>query len=50
VGRSGTCWWTWHGSATPSDLQIVVAYGVSIREVAAEVRENVIAAVERMTA
>lgn len=34
---------------TAIDLQVVVAYGVSIREVAAEVRENVIAAVERMT-
>ncbi|KMS67963.1 hypothetical protein ACM01_40925 [Streptomyces viridochromogenes] len=31
------------------DLQVVVAYGVSITDVAAEVRENVIAAVERMT-
>lgn len=34
---------------TAIDLQVVVEYGVSIREVAAEVRENVIAAVERMT-
>lgn len=34
---------------TAIDLQVVVAYGVGIREVAAEVRENVIAAVERMT-
>ena len=34
---------------TAIDLQVVVAYGVSIREVAAEVRENVVAAVERMT-
>ncbi|MFI9761132.1 Asp23/Gls24 family envelope stress response protein [Streptomyces sp. NPDC051963] len=34
---------------TAIDLQVVVAYGVSIREVVAEVRENVIAAVERMT-
>ncbi|MFF1447299.1 Asp23/Gls24 family envelope stress response protein [Streptomyces sp. NPDC058274] len=34
---------------TAIDLQVVVAYGVSITEVAAEVRENVIAAVERMT-
>ncbi|WP_369237097.1 Asp23/Gls24 family envelope stress response protein [Streptomyces sp. R21] len=34
---------------TAIDLQVVVAYGVSIREVAAEVRENVIAAVQRMT-
>ncbi|MFE7170263.1 Asp23/Gls24 family envelope stress response protein [Streptomyces sp. NPDC057616] len=34
---------------TAIDLQVVVAYGVSITDVAAEVRENVIAAVERMT-
>ncbi|MFF1674673.1 Asp23/Gls24 family envelope stress response protein [Streptomyces sp. NPDC058256] len=34
---------------TAIDLQVVVEYGVSIGEVAAEVRENVIAAVERMT-
>lgn len=34
---------------TAVDLQVVVAYGVSIREVAAAVREDVIAAVERMT-
>ncbi|MFD5077738.1 Asp23/Gls24 family envelope stress response protein [Streptomyces sp. NPDC058371] len=34
---------------TAIDLQVVVAYGVGITEVAAEVRENVIAAVERMT-
>lgn len=34
---------------TAIDLQVVVEYGVSIREVAAEVREIVIAAVERMT-
>ncbi|TRO55883.1 Asp23/Gls24 family envelope stress response protein [Streptomyces sp. IB201691-2A2] len=34
---------------TAIDLQVVVAYGVSIREIAAEARENVIAAVERMT-
>jgi uncharacterized alkaline shock family protein YloU len=34
---------------TAIDLQVVVAYGASIREVAAEVRENVIVAVERMT-
>lgn len=34
---------------TAIDLHVVVEYGVSIREVAAEVRENVIAAVERMT-
>jgi uncharacterized alkaline shock family protein YloU len=31
------------------DLEIVVEYGVSIADVAREVRENVIAAVERMT-
>ncbi|WP_369244783.1 Asp23/Gls24 family envelope stress response protein [Streptomyces sp. R41] len=34
---------------TAIDLQVVVEYGVSITEVATEVRENVIAAVERMT-
>ncbi|WP_263493973.1 Asp23/Gls24 family envelope stress response protein [Streptomyces sp. PSKA30] len=34
---------------TAIDLQVVVEYGVSITDVAAEVRENVIAAVERMT-
>jgi len=34
---------------TAIDLQVVVEYAVSIREVAAEVRENVVAAVERMT-
>ncbi|MGW2521653.1 Asp23/Gls24 family envelope stress response protein [Streptomyces sp. NPDC001617] len=34
---------------TAIDLQVVVEYGVGIREVTAEVRENVIAAVERMT-
>ncbi|MEW1724410.1 Asp23/Gls24 family envelope stress response protein [Streptomyces sp. NPDC093109] len=34
---------------TALDLEIVVDYGVSITEVAAAVRENVIAAVERMT-
>ena len=34
---------------TAVDLQVVVEYGVSITEVAADVRENVIAAVERMT-
>lgn len=34
---------------TAIDLQVVVEYGVGITEVAAEVRENVIAAVERMT-
>lgn len=34
---------------TAIDLQVVVEYGVSITVVAAEVRENVIAAVERMT-
>ncbi|WP_129769685.1 Asp23/Gls24 family envelope stress response protein [Streptomyces sp. L-9-10] len=34
---------------TALDLEIVVDYGVSITEVAAVVRENVIAAVERMT-
>ncbi|MET8676208.1 Asp23/Gls24 family envelope stress response protein [Streptomyces sp. NPDC004647] len=34
---------------TALDLEIVVDYGVSIMEVAAAVRENVVAAVERMT-
>jgi uncharacterized alkaline shock family protein YloU len=34
---------------TAVDLEIVVEYGVSIIEVAGDVRENVIAAVERMT-
>ncbi|MET9534039.1 MULTISPECIES: Asp23/Gls24 family envelope stress response protein [unclassified Streptomyces] len=34
---------------TALDLEIVVDYGVSIAEVAREVRENVISAVERMT-
>ncbi|BAU82330.1 alkaline shock protein 23 [Streptomyces laurentii] len=34
---------------TALDLEIVVDYGVSINEVAGSVRENVIAAVERMT-
>lgn len=34
---------------TALDLEIVVDYGVSITEVARAVRENVIAAVERMT-
>jgi uncharacterized alkaline shock family protein YloU len=34
---------------TAVDLELVVEYGVAITEVAAEVRENVIAAVERMT-
>ncbi|GGL17654.1 Asp23/Gls24 family envelope stress response protein [Streptomyces flaveus] len=34
---------------TAIDLQVVVEYGISITDVAAEVRENVIAAVERMT-
>jgi len=34
---------------TAIDLQVVVEYGVSITDVAAEVRENVIEAVERMT-
>ncbi|MEU7581600.1 Asp23/Gls24 family envelope stress response protein [Streptomyces sp. NPDC041068] len=33
---------------TAIDLEVVVEYGVSITEVAADVRENVIAAVERM--
>ena len=34
---------------TALDLEIVVDYGVSISDVAQDVRENVIAAVERMT-
>lgn len=34
---------------TAIDLRVVVEHGVSINDVAAEVRENVIAAVERMT-
>ena len=34
---------------TALDLEIVVDYGVSITDVARAVRENVIAAVERMT-
>ncbi|MFD3695837.1 Asp23/Gls24 family envelope stress response protein [Streptomyces sp. NPDC058646] len=34
---------------TALDLEIVVHYGVSIREVARAVRENVVSAVERMT-
>jgi uncharacterized alkaline shock family protein YloU len=34
---------------TALDLDIVVEYGVSIVEVARAVRENVVAAVERMT-
>ncbi|MGW0389708.1 Asp23/Gls24 family envelope stress response protein [Streptomyces sp. NPDC003042] len=34
---------------TALDLEIVVEYGVSIREVARAVRENVVSAVERMT-
>ncbi|POX47220.1 Asp23/Gls24 family envelope stress response protein [Streptomyces sp. Ru71] len=34
---------------TALDLEIVVEYGVSIGEVSRDVRENVIAAVERMT-
>lgn len=34
---------------TAIDLQVVVEYGVSISDVAAEVREDVITAVERMT-
>lgn len=34
---------------TAIDLQVVVEYGFSITDVAGEVRENVIAAVERMT-
>ncbi|MFD6277444.1 Asp23/Gls24 family envelope stress response protein [Streptomyces sp. NPDC060209] len=36
-------------SQTALDLEIVVDYGVAIGEVARDVRENVIAAVERMT-
>ncbi|MFB7918337.1 Asp23/Gls24 family envelope stress response protein [Streptomyces sp. NPDC056061] len=36
-------------SQTALDLEIVVDYGVSIGDVARDVRENVIAAVERMT-
>ncbi|GGY90258.1 Asp23/Gls24 family envelope stress response protein [Streptomyces nitrosporeus] len=36
-------------SQTALDLEIVVDYGVSIADVAGDVRENVIAAVERMT-
>lgn len=35
-------------SQTALDLEIVVEYGVSIGEVARDVRENVVAAVERM--
>ncbi|MFE5914918.1 Asp23/Gls24 family envelope stress response protein [Streptomyces wedmorensis] len=34
---------------TALDLEIVIDYGVSISDVAGDVRENVIAAVERMT-
>lgn len=34
---------------TAVDLEVVVEYGVPIQEVAADVRENVIAALERMT-
>jgi uncharacterized alkaline shock family protein YloU len=34
---------------TAVDLELVVEYGVAITEVAADVRENVISAVERMT-
>ncbi len=34
---------------TAIDLDIVVEYGVPITDVAADIRENVIAAVERMT-
>ncbi|WP_327359443.1 Asp23/Gls24 family envelope stress response protein [Streptomyces sp. NBC_01304] len=34
---------------TAIDLQVVVEYGISITDIAAEVRENVIGAVERMT-
>ncbi|CAL9573157.1 Asp23/Gls24 family envelope stress response protein [Streptomyces sp. enrichment culture] len=34
---------------TALDLEIVVDYGVSIKDVARDVRENVVAAVERMT-
>lgn len=33
---------------TALDLEIVVEYGVSIADVARDVRENVVAAVERM--
>lgn len=36
-------------SQTALDLEIVVDYGVAIADVARDVRENVIAAVERMT-
>ncbi|MET7367035.1 Asp23/Gls24 family envelope stress response protein [Streptomyces sp. NPDC005566] len=36
-------------SQTALDLEIVVDYGVSIADVARDVRENVVAAVERMT-
>ncbi|QNE78127.1 Asp23/Gls24 family envelope stress response protein [Streptomyces finlayi] len=36
-------------SQTALDLEIVVDYGVSIGDVARDVRENVVAAVERMT-
>jgi Uncharacterized protein conserved in bacteria len=36
-------------SQTALDLEIVIEYGVSISEVARDVRENVVAAVERMT-
>ncbi|MFF3390282.1 Asp23/Gls24 family envelope stress response protein [Streptomyces sp. NPDC002669] len=36
-------------SQTALDLEIVVDYGVSISDVARDVRENVVAAVERMT-
>jgi uncharacterized alkaline shock family protein YloU len=34
---------------TAIDLQVVVEYGMSISDVTADVRENVLAAVERMT-
>ncbi len=34
---------------TAIDLELVVEYGVSIKELASEVRENVILAVERIT-
>ncbi|WP_371750387.1 Asp23/Gls24 family envelope stress response protein [Streptomyces sp. NBC_01283] len=34
---------------TAIDLEVVVEYGVNITEVAADIRENVIGAVERMT-
>ncbi len=34
---------------TALDLELVVVYGVAIADVAGDVRENVIAAVERMT-